>query len=270
MLGLVSMVGVVPTRAAAQQLSVDQIEVFLHPGDAAHSSAVFHVSNEGDTPVQAILYTADWDRDSVGGNRFYPTGTVARSCRSMVQVFPTQMQLAPHTQQPVRVTLNGADSLSASCWDIVMVEMRDPVRLQQAGRSVSAILRLGTKVYVEPQSAQRSAELENMEVVPHVVTREEFAASKADSADLARGNDVMLLVKNTGGLQIRVNGTVQFKRPDNTVAATSKIEEIPLLPGATRRVYVPIPTLASGKYIAIGVLDFGGEVAGGQVEIDVP
>ena len=125
-----------PAVAAAQQLSVDQIEVFLKPGDPAHASAVFNVSNEGNTPVQAILYTADWDRDSVGGNRFYPTGTIPESCRNMVQIFPTQMQLQPHSQQPVRITLNGADSLHTSCWDIVMVEMRDPVRLQQAGRSV--------------------------------------------------------------------------------------------------------------------------------------
>lgn len=270
MLACAAAAAAVPVVANAQQLSVDQIEVFLHPGDAAHSSAVFHVSNEGDTPVQAIIYTADWDRDSLGANRFYPTGTVPQSCRDMVQVFPAQMQLAPHTQQPVRVTLQGADSLHTSCWDVVMVEMRDPVRLQQAGRTVSAILRLGTKVYVEPSSAQRSAELEDMEVVPHVVTHEELASGKADSAQLAHGNDVMLEIKNTGGLQVKVSGTIQYKRPDNTVAATSKIEEIPLLPGATRRVFVPIPTLASGKYIAIGVLDFGGEAAGGQVEIDIP
>jgi len=267
---IAGLVTLAPRTVRAQQLSVDQIEVFLKPGDPAHSSAVFNVSNEGATPVQALIYTADWDRDSVGGNRFFPTGTVPASCRDMVQIFPAQMQLQPHTQQPVRVTLNGADTLHSSCWDIVMVEMRDPVRLQQAGRSVSAILRLGTKVYVEPQSAQRSAELEDMSVVPHYATPQELADTKGDTAALKKGSDVMLLLKNTGGLQIRVSGTVQFKRPDNTIAATGKIEEVPLLPGAVRRVYVPIPTLASGKYIAIGVLDFGGEAAGGQVEIDIP
>jgi P pilus assembly chaperone PapD len=256
-----------PAPARAQQLAVDQIELFLTPGDPAQASRVFNVSNEGNTPLQATLYTADWDRDSVGNNRFFPTGTLPRSCRKMIQIFPTQMQLDPHSSQAVRVTLAGPDSVTASCWSIVFVELRDPVRLQAAGRAVQAIVRVGTKVYVEPRAAQRSADISDMRVVAHEPTADEPTQSKRDTA----AKDVLITVENTGGIQVRPNGRLELRKADNSIAATVKIEEFPLLPGGTRQLHVPIPTLVPGKYIALAILDYGGaEIAGGQVEIQMP
>jgi len=256
-----------PAHARGQQLAVDQIELFLTPGDPSQSSRVFNVSNEGSTTLQATLYTADWDRDSVGNNRFFPTGTLKRSCRSLIQIFPTQMQLDPHSSQAVRVTLAGPDSLSSSCWSIVFVELRDPVRLQSAGRAVQAIVRVGTKIYVEPRSAQRSADIQDMRVVAHEPTADELSASKTDTA----AKDVLLTVENAGGVQVRPSGRLEIRKADNSIAATVKIEEFPLLPGGTRQLHVPIPTLVPGKYIALAILDYGGaDIAGGQVEIQMP
>ena len=62
--------GAAPSAARAQQLAVDQIEIYLTAGDPTRSSAVFNVSNEGARPLQASLYMSDWDRDSLGNHRF--------------------------------------------------------------------------------------------------------------------------------------------------------------------------------------------------------
>jgi P pilus assembly chaperone PapD len=268
LLALVLAALLAPHRAAAQQLAVDQVELFLTPGDPSRGSAVFNVSNEGNSALQATLYTSDWDRDSVGNTRTFAVGTIPESCRDKVQIFPTQLQLEPHSQQAVRVTLVGGDTLSRACWSIVFVELRNPVRMQVAGRAIQAIVRVGTKIYVEPRAAQRSGDIVDMRVLPHAATQVELAANTA--LDSSR-KDLMLVFKNTGGMQIRPNGRVELRRADNSVAATVKVDEFPILPGATEQVRVPIPTLASGKYIALAILDYGGaDIAGGQVEIQMP
>jgi P pilus assembly chaperone PapD len=254
--------------ARAQQLAVDQIEIFLSTGDPARASAVFNVSNEGDRPLQATLYMSDWDRDSVGNNRFFPVGALNQSCRSMLQVFPTQVRLEPHSQQAVRVTLTGADAIRSACWSVIFVELQDPVRLQQAGRAVQAIIRVGTKIYVEPQNLTRSAEVDDMRLTRHTLTAEEVAAgARSDSSR----KDMHIALRNTGGMQIRPSGRLEIRRPDNSLAATVKVDEFPILPGAVRHLLAPLPTLAPGKYVAITLLDYGGvEIAGGQVEFEMP
>jgi hypothetical protein len=62
-----------------------------------------------------------------------------------------------------------------------------------------------------------------------------------------------------------------FRRIDNSVAAHDTVQSFPVLPGARRRINVPLPALTSGHYIALVLLDFGGaDVAAGQVPLDVP
>lgn len=257
-----------PTAASAQQLAVDQIEIYLTAGDPSRATAVFNVSNEGTRPLQASLYLSDWDRDSTGNNRFFPSGALPGSCKGDLQVFPTQVRLEPHTQQAVRVTLAGAEASRAACWSVVFVELQDPVRLQQAGRAVQAVIRVGTKIYVEPLKVVRSADVTDMGITRHEPTADEV--STGAKMDTVR-KDLSILFKNTGGNQLRPSGRVEIRRPDNSVVTTLKVEEFPILPGASRRLQVPLPTLASGKYVALTLMDYGGaDIAGGQVEFDIP
>jgi hypothetical protein len=232
-----------PTRAHGQQLAVDQIEIFLTAGDPTRSSAVFNVSNEGDRALQASLYMSDWDRDSTGSNRFFPIGTLRESCKGILQVFPSQMRLEPHSQQAVRVTLTGTDAQRAACWSVVFVELLDPANIL------------------------RSADVTDMRLARALAPAGESPAMRLDTAR----RELVVLFRNTGGTQLRPNGRVEVRRPDNSVVTTVKVEEFPILPGATRRLAVPLPALAPGKYVALTLLDYGGaEIAGGQIEFEIP
>ena len=109
-------------RSAGAQLAVDQAEIFLEPRAVGRGIASINVSNEGDSVAEARVYLSDWDRREDGEHRFYPSGTLPRSCGRLLRVFPLSVRLAPHTSQGVRVALDGADTLSAACWSIVFVE----------------------------------------------------------------------------------------------------------------------------------------------------
>lgn len=264
-----AMPGILAPSTAQAQIAVDRVELFLTPGVANRTTAVITVANEGTRPMQASVYTADWDRDSTGGNRFFPLGTVKESCRRMVQAFPAAMRLEPGTQQAVRVTLEGADTLTESCWGVVFIEAADLQQVQ--GRMVQAILRPGVKYYVEPQRAnRREGEIEELRLVPHVPTAEEMRVAPAMRRGAAT-KDFEIHFRNAGGVQVRPAGKLEIRSADNALVSSVPIPEFPILPGAVRRVHVPMPALPKGRYVAIALIDFGGaEIAGGQIEFERP
>ena len=257
-------------RSVAAQVSVDQAEIVLHPQASSPAVSGFNVSNETDQVVEATVYLNDWDRDENGGNRFVPLGSLPQSCAKYLRVFPLSLRLPAHSSQGVRLGLEGADSVPATCWSIVFVEAGGPTA--GAGRRISYVLRLGVKVYIEPPGLANDGAVEDM-AIDTVHTPPDTAAARrgVKIAPVPDSVVVSLLFRNTGGLPSWVRGDVEYRKLDNSVAAKDSVPLFPVLPGAARRVHLPVPRLPSGRYVVLALLDFGGsEVAAGQVPLDIP
>jgi hypothetical protein len=237
----------------AAQLAVDQVELFLDPHAAGRAGGVrsFNVSNESDHLVEATLYLNDWDRDETGENRFSASGHLPQSCGRYLRVFPLSLRLPPHTYQAVRVALEGADSLRQACWSVLFVESSAP---QQArGRAITYVTRLGVKIYAVPANLAKDGEIENVELSDSTV------------------RSVIVSFHNSGEVPLWPHGGVEFRRLDGSVAAKVPIEEFPTLPGSVRRLAIAVPKLPRGRYIALALIDYGGQdIAGGQVQLEVP
>ena len=150
-----------------------------------------------------------------------------------------------------RIGLEGAVSLATACWSIIFVESRGPQT--SGGRQISYVTRIGVKVYVVPPGLPKDGEVTDM-AVRQTGRRE-----------------VEVAFENTGGVPLWVHGSIEFRRSDNSVAASDTLPEFPVLPGAVRRVQASLPRLARGRYLALALLDFGGaEVAAGQVQVEAP
>jgi P pilus assembly chaperone PapD len=245
----VLLVGV--SRQAECQLAIDQVELFFDPQSLGRRVQTFNVSNESEQVVEATLYLNDWDRDEKGENRFSDSGRLPQSCGRYLSVFPLSMRLPPRTQQSVRVALAGADSLGTTCWSVVFVEST-AARGSRGGRTITYITRLGVKVYVVPPNLPKDGEVERVEL---------------DSG----GRQVVASFRNSGEVPLWPQGSVEFRRLDGSVAATVAIEDFPVLPGSLRRLTIQRPALPRGRYIALALIDYGGsDVAGGQVQLEVP
>lgn len=239
-------------RRAECQLAIDQVELFFDPQGLGRRVQTFNVSNESNQVIEATLYLNDWDRDEKGENRFSQSGGLPQSCGRYLQVFPLSLRLPPHTQQAVRVALEGADSLSKTCWSVVFVETT-AAHGSSGGRTITYITRLGVKVYVVPPNLPKDGEVESVELGDSVARQ------------------VVVSFRNTGAVPLWPHGSVEFRRLDASVAATATIEEFPVLPGSVRRVTIPRPALPRGRYIALALIDYGGsDIAGGQVQLEVP
>jgi P pilus assembly chaperone PapD len=268
-LAALSVGGLAAARAAAAQVSVDQAEIVLHPQPSSPSVAGFNVSNETSALVEAKVYLMDWDRDEDGANRFQPLGAVPQSCAKYLRVFPLSLRIPPHTSQGVRLGLQNADSVPATCWSIVFVEAAAPQA--GAGRNVSYVLRLGVKVYIEPPGLATDGEVEGMAIdtVHAVKVAPVHGARPAPAAPDTVVSSVRF--RNTGGLPAIVHGEIEYRTLDNKVVQRDSLPTLWVLPGAARRARVPLPRLSSGRYVVLALLDFGGsEVAAGQVPLDIP
>lgn len=248
----------VPARA---QISVSPIDFSLHPTGPRVSS--FSVTNDTQDPQQLTFVTNDWDRDVDGGNRFTDLGTLPSSCKSRIQVFPQSVRLGPNASQSIRVSLADADTSTAPCWTIVFAQTA-PAPTGR-GSKVAFVVRIGVKVYVTAADAIRDATIDSMGVAPHLL---DAKTGKVDSTT----HDVVAMLHNTGGTQLQVKGTVEFRTLDNRTVATDTVSDTPVLPGALRRIRVQVPsTLKAGTYVALAIFGFGGtDDVAAQAEVTVP
>lgn len=247
-------------RVARAQVAVDVLELHVpvQPGATA-LTATFHAANPTDGPANATISVADWDRSERGENRYYPLGTLPGTCGAHVKVFPSVLRLEPRSVQTIRVTVDSADAVPRGCYSILFVEAAPPPAQTSSGLTYS--VRFGVKLYVERDAPQ------NGEVTAMAIARGPTADASSDGT--RRSLDVAF--HNSGARQTETHGTVEIRRLDNSVATSIEIPSFPTLPGATRRLSVPIPPLAAGKYVLLALLDYGGqEIAAGQASLEVP
>jgi P pilus assembly chaperone PapD len=246
--------GAFPARA---QVAVDELELRFALRSGAAALQTFHVSNESDSAQQVTITSEDWDRDELGKNQFYPLGQLSTSCRKRVVVSPTVFQLAPHSVQTIRVSVDSAATFNAGCYTILFVETpRPPNKTQSA---ITYAIRYGVKVYAEPATLPDNGEVEDVQV------RRDSAS--ADSTVRA----LSVLFHNTGSRHLLVHGMIEIRRPDNSLVSKVDVPEFPALPAARRRLSVELPKLGAGRYVVLALLDYGGrEIVAGQAELQVP
>ena len=231
-------------RPLHAQLAVDHLELQLGPGMPESRVGLFTVKNEGTAPVQAAVRLEDWDRDEDGTNHWHPVGTQPGSCGNRLSIFPQSLQLAPGAARTIRVTLDSALGES-ECWAGAIVETNAPRIV--AGRSVLYVLRTAVKIYAAAAGLRADGSVTALQVTTSSVP-----------ADSARPR-VEATFANTGERHLVAHGSVEFRRPDNSLAARVPLPDAYVLPGAKAVVTALAPRLPPGRYVALALFDFGGD-----------
>lgn len=231
----------------AAQYSVYPVIVQLAGADTAESG-VLVVRNEGDAALRIRLYAMDFEQAADGSHEYSELGTHPRSCRDRLGVFPDMLSVDPGMEGRVYLRMEPAIS-GDICWSVVFAETPAPTR---SGLRITQ--RIGTKVYGLAPGTEPSGELAS-------------AAVQGGGS----GRSVTFEFRNTGDRPLRPEGRVEIRSLEGAVAASQEIESFSVLPGHSRRVEVEIPGgLAPGRYLAIPILDFGGDyLAGAQVAFRV-
>jgi P pilus assembly chaperone PapD len=258
-----------PPAAARAQVAVDELEMHFQPGaGTAAATRLVPVRNEQDRVQQVRVVLGDWVRDSLGRNVFLEAGSHASSCGERLRVFPMTFQVAPGGVENVRITYDPADD-RAGCWSIVFFESAAPPSedRQRPGSYLTIEVRTGVKVYVHAPRAVRAGEITFADVVEAWQPRQRPGAPR----DSVRVRQADLRFVNTGTAHLKVRPTVEIRDAGGKLLHKVNGPEGYMTPRSLRDFAIALPGLASGEYVALMLLDYGGdEITAAQVEFRVP
>ncbi len=255
--------------ALSAQVSVEELELhFQLAAGRGPLTQLVPVRNELDRAQQVRVVLGDWQRDSLGRNEFLAPGTHAASCRERLQVFPMTFQLAPGAVEYVRVTYDPAADL-AGCWSIVFFETVSPPQANpdRPGSFLTIEVRTGVKAYVHAAAAEKRGEI----TVADVVQAWQHRTAASGARDSSQVWQADLRFANTGTEHLKVRASVEVRDRSGKLLHKVAAPEALLTPRAVRDLAIPLPELVAGDYLAVLLVDFGGdEITAAQVEFRIP
>jgi hypothetical protein len=239
-----------PVRPALGQFSVSPV-ILPIPASAETVEATVAVRNSGHAPLRLRLFTEDFDQSLDGSHVTFPAGEHGRSCARRMQVFPELLTVPPGVSQPVSIRMAPGSPPEGTCWSMVFIESPPP-----EGSGLRAGLRIGVKVYGLVEGGRGHGDI--------------VGASVAQPS-APEDRTLVFTVTNAETWPIVARGSVEIRDLAGSSYAIVRVEPLSVLPGHDREVSIPIPgRLDPGRYLAIPVLEFGGEdLMGAQVTFRV-
>ena len=232
-----------PAQANTFTAAFSPIRVNANPGDVV-TTHVTVTLGPGPRAIDFRAHMEDWWRTADGLKTFYRApGTLRRSCSRWVSLDPAEQAVVPGGRLDVRLTITvPADVGPGGYWCAVTVdEQADPLTVaHRTGISFVASFSTGVYVYIAP--LKRDAVITDLRV---------------------DGEYVEVAVRSLGDTPLRVDGTVELRRPgQDAVVATVTLERNVLLPEPIAATVLrgKLPdgaTLPDGRYVARGIVDVG-------------
>jgi hypothetical protein len=251
LLALPGIVGMGRPTAASGQFSVSPV-ILPIPHSAEASEATVMVRNNGESPLQLRVFSADFDQSLDGSHSTFSAGTHDRSCADRLEIVPDGLSVPAGVTQPVTIRLRPGTDPEATCWSLVFIEKPPP-----EGSGPRAGLRIGVKVYGLSAEGGVAAEITE--------------ASIRDHEGAAGPRALEFTVNNPDAWPVLARGTVELREFDGGPKATVAVESFSVLPEHERTISVPLETdLEPGRYLAIPVLEYGDDgLMGAQVAFRV-
>lgn len=250
-------------RSVAAQYAIDELEIHLTPRAPGTWTRLIPLRSSSDSVQQVRVTVRDWMRDSAGSNMTLEYGAHAATCGDRLEVFPLSLQLPPRGVEYVRVTYTSPAEQDPGCWAIVLTETVRPPAQRSGGAGVTITTVLGVKVYVHNAVAKADGAVVSADV-------EEFF-ERRPPGDSAFVRQLAVRFANTGTAHLKVATSVEIRDEATQLVAQIPGPEAYITPDAFRDILVRVPTLPKGRYVAVVLLDFGGdEITAAQIDFEVP
>jgi P pilus assembly chaperone PapD len=244
---------------ASASIGVGPLTLIIDSGPGESGSGYFKVVNDGDNPEDVTISLADWSLGADGGVQFAEPGTQERSLAEWVEYSPATFQLEPGQVQQVDFTINVPPGTEGDHWALFFVEGSEVTPVAETTgaltTSVGVKVRYGVKLFQHDPSATEAGRITGMELL---------------STDPLK---IKVVFANTGdGVLWRVSGRVEIRDDTGATVRILAIEEFTVLPGGERQLVLEDQgeRLVAGDYIALAIIDFGGDyLVGHQLQFKI-
>ncbi|NQS99919.1 MAG: hypothetical protein HQ595_02450 [Candidatus Omnitrophica bacterium] len=245
-----------PDLACAVKMNVDppRVEITMEPGQ--EQGGYITISNhDADRPIHVRAYVSDLVYLPDGSNDFLASGTTPWGITDWVKIGPTEFDVAPGRDRQVRYIVEIPRGARGGKYGVVFFEISPTLREIQDKTGAAVNLRIGSIFLLVAKGTEiQSAELIDL---------------KVGQPDADGNFEVSCNIRNDSNVLIRPFGTVKILSDVDTELAQVIVnpEKSGVLPGTSRQISVKYDKakLAPGRYAALAVLDYGGEILlGGQ------
>lgn len=245
-------------------VSALSVDVTLAPGGSF--TGALEVINKGPKPREFRVEVKDYDRNIEGGLVLLEAGTHPRSLAKFLLTTPLSFTLQPDQKQLISFTIQIPASESGPHWAALIatspVPAADPQGTgtdpQQIPITIAAEEQFVIKIrHTDPTNAINQGRITGMQVL----LPEEDKPLR-----------VLLDYEDIGTTFQQPKGEVRFINARGDVVAKVDIQPFPMLPGGKRRLEIPFDQrIPSGDYVALAILDFGGDfLLGAQARFKIP
>jgi len=259
-----------PVAFAQVGISTFEIDFDITPGEICAESV--YIVNESDTPQNVRIEAVDW---MPGGSQEYlPPGTLDRSLAPWLTFWPSEVSVDPGEAAEIHVEVSPPPTVKGFYWGVLFLRLEtQPVAGSQAQIGMNVIL--AVRVFADTGDGVPEGRITNFSCKP-----------------LDTGEQMLFTLEfeNTGITRLYLAGTIQIRDISGDV-----VREIDLcggmsLPGTKNRFVAvltaiprekgpgeenieaaePQPPLPPGSYVAIAIIDYGGDsLIGAQLPFSI-
>jgi len=246
--------------AAAQTgvgVSPPRVVLEASPGDTIQGVVVVdHPGN--DAPMEVEVGLSDVAVQPSGEPVYLDPGSIPQSAATWISVKPPSFTLAAKESREIRYTVSvPADCPDGTHWAVIFFDSGPAQKQQAKGVGVKMRVRVGHVVYVDVGQITRSGEIRGVRYQPPT------ARNPAE---------IRVRFRNTGNGLMRLNGYVELRDANGKAVGRATINNAASLPGYEYEISAQLEEqLASGEYLALIMLDYGGDEAIiGEGKVRVP
>lgn len=260
--GLWASLSLVQAQIGISALSVD---VNLPPG--GNFTGAFEVINNSEQPRQFTVELKDYDRTIEGGLVLLNTGTHPRSLAKFLSFAPAQFTLQPKQKQQITFTIKIPTTERGPHWSAFAVTSPAPSSgappPPPSGQQPSIPVTIGT-------AEQFIVKIRHTDPT-NAVNRGRIVSVQALLPERDKPLRITVEYENTGTTFQMAKTQLRIVNAKGEIVVQKKAEEMAMLPGGKQRLEIPvIEKLPSGTYLALVIIDFGGDfLVAGQVRFQI-
>lgn len=240
------------TLTYGQGISVSPSRIFFTGAAGQTASQAITFSNTSTNEFYFVANIKDWDRDSLGIKRYYPTANKPTSNASWLSLSDNTVLLAPGETKSINLTMTVPPSAPNQLTNSMLffTQVKEQKKDLAQGLNMNVLLEVGIQIYHTP-TGLKTGDLE-------FLAFEDRGIIKNTNGVAVRRMDVK--VKNTG--QVNKDAYVRFELTNTQTGEEIPIKAIAIamLPEAEQWVQVDLPEkLSPAPYLAVAILDAGSQ-----------
>lgn len=247
-------------------VSTLSVDVSLPPGGSFTGG--FEVINNSQQPREFTVELKDYDRNIEGGLVLLNPGTHPRSLAKFLSFTPARFTLVPQQKQQITFKIEIPATERGPHWAALAVTSPAPSSGAQPpplppGQQPSIPVTIG-------MAEQFIVKIRHTDPT-NAVNRGRIVSVQALLPERDKPLRIVVEYENTGTTFQIAKTQVRIVNAKGEIVVQKKAEDMAVLPGGKQRLEIPVTEkLPSGTYLALVIIDFGGDfLVAGQVRFQI-